>query len=548
MGDHLFLMTIPTYQQPIKEQARRFLLERAVTALTTDRNRSAIVTTDEFGEVLEYAVHFLENCGLVSLFFRPEVLAHAADWYAFYDSVIGTKQASELRVLYLCGPEPQNDLRMLFKLGVIPQNVWAIESSNSLYGIAVEQLKRDDLYIRIHHGSLETFFDTTNEQFDIVYIDACGAMPGGHPNTLRSPLLMFHRERLRSTSVLITNFSQPATEKQSEYERLFCYYFASRYNDVPAAVTQAGADPAEAHADPSYLLPYVHDCFDDVYSDFVTRLLVDLGREIVPYARIYDNKDLRNKYFSSGKNLRNGLRRATSAPPTIGPDDTPENYLARFYSQTGDVFLNSSSYPVLRFFQNASKDKGLENLIQPLISYKLRSETIGKSFSNTTILAQIIEGHWDVASREMKLALAQSWIDSKGGLFCDVPLPNLLINSLFGIYGHPYLPNPRQSARFSYIAKATKMYTDLLVLDQCRYYFDYLPTIDLIPSRFQSHAYQLILRACLDRIGRHDFCSSAHPFRGAALGSFDEFAGAIAYDFLPRTNAPPSGSTGSKNE
>jgi hypothetical protein len=339
--------------------------------------------------------------------------------------------------------------------------------------------------------------------------------------------------------VLITSFSQPPKEKQAEYERLFCYYFAPRYNDCPGEIIMAGADPALAHSDPGYFLPYVQEHFDDVYSDFVTRLLVDFGREIVPYARIYDNTELRHKYFSSGDRLRNALQRAMNAPPARAPNDTLKSYLEKLYAQTGDVFLNSSSYPVLQFLQNASRDKILESLVQPWLAYKLRGETIETSFLSATILARVIEGHWGAASDEMKLTLGQSWIDSKEGLFCDVPLLNLLINSLFGIYGHPYLPNPRQSARFSYTAKDTKLYTDLLVLNQCRDYFDYLPTIDLISSRFQSYAYQLIPRPCLDRIGRHDFSSSEHLFRGAALGGFGEFFCAKAYDFPPRVAAPP---------
>lgn len=62
----------------------------------------------------------------------------------------------------------------------------------------------------------------------------------------------------------------------------------------------------------------------------------------------------------------------------------------------------------------------------------------------------------------------------------------------------------------------------------------FLPTIDLMPRRLDSWAYQLVLRACLDRIGRHDFSSSSHPFHGAALGGFGEFTSAAAYDFEAR--------------
>ena len=534
-------MATPTYQQAIKDEARRFVLGRAVTTLTTDRDRSVIVAVPEFDEALEYAISFLERHNLAQPLLRPDLVRHAAEWRGLHKSVVGSKTPADLRVLYLSGPEPQNDLSVLLELGVVPQNIWAIESKAAMYQGAVEQLRRADQYLRIHHGGLDTSFDSTNERFDIVYIDDCGALPSARANTVRNPLLMFHRERLAAMGVLITNFAQPPIEKRSEYERLLCYYFAPRYNDCPCALICAGADPAEAHADPTYLLPFIQDNFDETYSDFITRFLVDLGREIVPCSRIYDNKDIRDKYFSPGAQLQKAIERATklNPPPHRHADETAEEYLKALFMQIGDVLLNSAGYPVLTFLRNAAGDRTLDGLMQPLLAHKLRSESIEKSFTNAAILAKVIEGHWGAASTEMRVALAQSWIDSRGGVFCDIPLPNLLINSLFGIYGHPYLPNARRSVRLSYTAKSTKMYTDLLVLDQCRYFFDYLPTIDLIPNRFRSVGYQLVLRACLDQMGRHDFSSSAHPFRGAALGAFGEFPSARFYDFLPRAERPP---------
>jgi hypothetical protein len=35
-------------------------------------------------------------------------------------------------------------------------------------------------------------------------------------------------------------------------------------------------------------------------------------------------------------------------------------------------------------------------------------------------------------------------------------------------------------------------------------------------------------------MGRHDWSSSAHPFRGAALGGFGDFKSAKAYEFASR--------------
>lgn len=539
-----------TYNQPIKNDAREHLLGRAVTALTTERNSSTIVQINEFSETLDYALHFMKQHGLAITDFINEAKSYAKDWCAFYQSVVGSKASADLRVLYLCGPEPSNDLRVLYKHGIIPQNIWAIEFDRECYQKAVAQLGRENSLIHIHHGSLDTFFDWYNERFDIVYIDACGPLPGGTPNTVKSPLLMFHRERLAPLGALITNFSQPSEEKRPEYNTLLSYYFAPRYNDVPADLVKSGVDPAAAHLSPSHLLPYIQSNFDSVYSDFVTRFLVDLGREIIPHAKIFNNPDLRSKYFAPDKELKR-IAASISKLPSIYADDIDEKlnedektllfFRKLFDVKFGDLIRNPASYPVLSFLHNSRINK--IGLCDEILNYTLRNQNeqhknkdanIEKAVLNSTLLAQIIEGHKGAASPELWAILSQSWFDKEKRIFCDTPLPHLLVNSLFGIYGHPYHPNPRKSFRFSYTAKKTKMYSDLLIFDQCRYYYDFLPTIDLLPSCLKSHGYQIILRACLDRMGRHDFSSSSHPFLGAALGGFNEFSAAGCYDFGDR--------------
>lgn len=530
-------MSIPSYSQPIKNRVREKILEHAVRALTTERSRSSLVRLNEFDETLDHTLRFLSNHGFNG-HLNAEARAHAREWGRFFETTVRSKAPEDLRVLYLCGPEPQNDLAVLTRLGVLPQHVWAIESADKLYKQAVEQLKAGESYIRVHHGGLENFLDMNNEVFDIIYIDACGPLPGGSPNTLRAPMLLFQRERLAPLGALITNFAEPG-EGVEKYERIMSYYFAPRYEDVPRAVINDGAETGAIGLSPDELRRYISEHFQSSYSEFLTRFLVDLGREIIPYARIYGNSDVRKKYFANAETLKGVEMRATNAPPSPLDEESPHDYLARFYSDTGDVLLNSAGYPVLNFLLNLSADKALASLVDPLMLHQIGSAKLKDAFTRSTILAKIIEGHRAAASPEVMNALAHSWMDNDLGgaaLFCDIPLPHLLINSLFGIYGHPYFSNPRAALRLSYVAKKTRMYTDVMLLDQCRYYFDYLPTIDLFPRRFQSLGYQLVLRTCLDRIGRHDFVSSSHPFRGAALIGFGDIANDGPYDFEPRVD------------
>jgi hypothetical protein len=64
------------------------------------------------------------------------------------------------------------------------------------------------------------------------------------------------------------------------------------------------------------------------------------------------------------------------------------------------------------------------------------------------------------------------------------------------------------------------MFTDLLVLDRCRYYFDWFPLVSQVPARFRSHAFQVLARRLMDRIWSSDARGDSHPFRGSSVAGF----------------------------
>jgi hypothetical protein len=526
-------MPQPTYNQPVKQAIRRRVLEHAISCLTSGRSSTPVVRIDEFQKTIEYAETLLGQLPF-DLPWLHDIPNDTAQFLEFHQSQVGSRRPGDLRVLYLSGPEPLNDLEVLLSLGIIPQNIWAVETETNLYADAIEQLRQHDSYIRIHHGKLERFFEQVNERFDLIYIDACGPLPSGRPNTLKLPIAMLQHERLAPLGMLITNFAEPSSDHHDLYTDLMTEYFAPRYKDCPVVLLENGVDPAIAHSDPEYLKPYVRRHFADVYSDFVTRFVVDLASNIIPQRRIFANTDLRRKYFAKDQNLKNALSRATAPwPIDIKSESTLEKQFPD-YATIGDIYLNPDGYPLPTFLRRVAGSKRLTILLEPLLGGKIDGAQPNDALLSVGLLEHIIEDHWEAASAEMLAAISGSWFDSGGGFFCDVPLPNLLVNSLFGIYSHPYLVNPRRSLRYSYTAKSTRMYTDCLAFDQCRYYFDYWPTIDLIPKRFQSRPFQLVTRACLDRMGRHDWSSSSRPFHGAALAGFGEIPVAQPYDFSPR--------------
>ena len=165
------------------------------------------------------------------------------EWISFHRSVVGRKKVEDIRVLYLCGPEPLNDLNVFTRCGINIHNVWAVTGSDD-YASALDQIKKNCVALKLHRGSLKEFFERFNESFDIIYYDACGPFCGGKPNTLEPVINIFQNERLTSPGILITNFCQPPEEDTDNRGALVDYiatYFAPRYRDLPRCVHSRGA-------------------------------------------------------------------------------------------------------------------------------------------------------------------------------------------------------------------------------------------------------------------------------------------------------------------
>lgn len=61
------------------------------------------------------------------------------------------------------------------------------------------------------------------------------------------------------------------------------------------------------------------------------------------------------------------------------------------------------------------------------------------------------------------------------------------------------------------------MFTDVIILDQCRYFYDWLPTLDLLPNAILDSDHGLIYQMLMDGINRQVFFYDGDVFFGAAL-------------------------------
>ncbi|MDJ0706987.1 MAG: hypothetical protein QNJ46_27245 [Leptolyngbyaceae cyanobacterium MO_188.B28] len=444
----------PNYQQPVKVEARKRLLAHAVRTLTIERQNSAIVRLDELSSILSYAEWYLRQAGaphdwLTSL--SDEIKA----FEDFYNSRLGTKQPGDLKVLYLCGPEPYNDLGVLLELGCRPENIWVIESDQNLYGQAVSQLTAKGISIKVHKGSLERFFKLVNSTFDLVYIDGCGPFLGGKPRTTAPLLELFARERLADFAVLITNYSEIPKEKQTAYANAMAHFFAPRYNDVPTILFEDGFDPADSQLNPSGAIGWIKHRIIDCYSDFITRLTVDLGRRIIPISRIGAFRDVSSRFFTDAREFERIL--------ALPKND--ENLLEWMNSKN----IHMLGLPLVSFLLRSKecKDKDTNKLIEPIRSYTLNGSRIDKTYPQFAPIEHVLEGYYHLATPEFLAAIRTGWFDTRVRYFCDPPLPHLIFHLLVATYGHPYFVNTGKTLRITYKAKQNRMYCDALVIDRC---------------------------------------------------------------------------------
>lgn len=503
---------LDTYRQPEKERVRQRILRRAVDLLTRRRANTPIVRPGELRAVVDYAADLLKKLGRSDL--RSSVQDELDKWLEWQASRIQQRKPSELRLIYLCGPEPLNDLRVLLELGVNPHNVWGVESNETAFRAALKELAKADLPVKLHKGTLAEFFERVPETFDIAYLDTTGPILGGKPATLSPTLELLRASRLEPLSVLITNFAEAPLPDSGRYAAVMTDYFRFRYNDVPQRLHEQDVDPAWSAFDSAHMLSVVTANLQTVYSDFVTRLIIDLARYWIPSARGF--RILERQYLCDPGTAKS-TREAAYSP------GKPAETVSEILHTVGDTVLSPSSYPLVSFLRSMQERDPREPLIQQLGEMPFFNRSALELNRTVALLDKIAEGHWKIASEELLQAIAAPWFDrvrTYESFTCDLPFPNLTVHSLLGIYGRPYFYSSRDSVRGRYKAKSTEMFTDLFVLDQCRYYFDWFPTVPQAPSRFRSHAFQVLARCILDRIWSSDRSPDAHPFRGSSVAGF----------------------------
>lgn len=462
-----------SYRQSTKNSVRHQVLKRAVELLTTQRSTACCVRNSYVRDLYDYfkeldESHEREEASKID----PEYIR---EWERLHNDNIGYKRPAELSVCYLSGPEPENDFNELVSLGILPQNIWAFESAQQTYLQALQSIDSTNYrQPKLLKTSIERFFESTPKKFDIVYIDACAPLVSDQ-HALRCIASMFKYQRLNSPGVLISNFAEVDPSNPillNEYTDMVArYIYTKKYRN---SILFADNTTVRYQDGFTGQKETVANHFDNYYGDFVTSMICNTGSIVVPTLRFVNSTYMQSiaaptvncrfefadintiknntlyKYFATNAFLQEkssvfaGINRTCKLLREISPGDNSIDFIAASKKisdiKKSDVDLNPNILEAVRFFDDRT------NMYQ----------------------------------------------------FLDPPNRVLFFDSAINQLAYPMHYCTDLSLRLTYKAKQTRMFTDLIVFDECRYVYDWLPAIHQIPNAFKNPSWQYTYRFALD--------------------------------------------------
>lgn len=507
------------YQEPDKITARTLAIEHAIASLTNERASSPVVRLDSISLLYEHCLELLRKHGDMecSHSFGQEF----GKWEQQYKRAIETgKRADQLKVLFLCGPKPSNDLTCLFRLGISGNNVWAVEREREVYQLALDDLAFNEMDVRVFQGNLRDFFHCTPIRFDLVYVDACKPYFGKRSGTSEILKELFLSQRLEALSVLILNHACVTIDGQSKenWAKQLDPVYRYRYFDRDAIPDSKGDLAARYFQTGGSFQEHILAHLEDFYSDFVTTFTMEFAATVAPWWRFWATQKT-GRFVAPRDKAQNAIASGRSG----GYSDRFDRISAKNKLSVKDIYnclsmttLSPYDYPLMKLCL-ATEGHSDNNPISRLFHHsKLLDTSLSEAVTAMSLLrmADFVPTQNDPAESSNALvgeSLAWfidnfRWLDSEGEslhrLFCDSPMPHLIIDYLVGVQGYPFHSNVAKLRRWKYCAKKTPMLTDVFVFDQTRYLYDFAPSIyNLV--RIPEIPQQLILRCCMQLIRSH---------------------------------------------
>ncbi len=355
------------------------------------------------------------------------------------------------------------------------------------------------------------------------------------------------------------------------------YLFPKSFTENYTHLGGGNRESAECHGiDPDEFFKIAKREEMTFYSQFITRILYDLPSVIIPYQRLANNEILKNLFFKnlylfswdeipendSGR-LTDFLKQhyninwvKTAKIEKIDDGKTirlssENNYLslklnnekteANMEIDDGrtDEFVVKMEKGKLNIYKSSFEEDYYEENVNALVwglsNFFIKKESFEKLFNNfkrqlsiksdeKTLLENIKLVSYFITERSQnnlhsdKLEkIRKNWKITGKYIFCDLFLFHQIKEILIGQLINPYYYNVDYTERWTYKAKETDMFMDLVTYDECRYVFDWMPTLDMFEEGIEDWNRQLSLRFAMDSISKQRMWYNDEFFSGTAV-------------------------------
>jgi hypothetical protein len=523
-----------SYQEEEKIIARSCVLEEAVRCLTNDRDKSTLASRDYVRRVHQFIrINGTPSDQEMISFLSEETIER---WENFYDSITQQRKPENLKVAYLAGPNPENDLQALMSFGVLPENVWAFETDSSTYEDAVwSTLNSQFPFLKLIKGNIGQFFAASPQKFDIIYLDFCGPLPSRNEKqkTLATITSILAHHAINSPGVLITNVALPNQKQDSKgfdflTKLVASYLYPKDFLETKESDKEHDnfIEGAIAYGfDFNDWITEIQTNIDFYYSQYITRLIIDIASIVIPY----DNFPQKHGLFEQLFDLKN------KSEITRKID---ELYHFSEEWEGGDIITEPGNMPLLWTIAALHRKRNCQDLNYPQFIYEdpeyekfgnffLRQLSYSNQESELIFNLELFHfllnySHNEFYSKKLTNLAKRRW-SQEMYMFCDLVLFHQINDLLFRQLAVPYHVNIEKTKRWTYMAKDTRMFMDMIILDECRYIYDWMPTIDMIEASMDSIDRQLCYRFALDALGKHRrWYNNEYFFGTAVIGQFEE--------------------------
>lgn len=407
-------------------------------------------------------------------------------------------------------------------------------------------------FIKIVNSNIDSFLETSPQRFDIIYLDFCGPLPSSDSKTLAVITKVLQKHAIAPLGALITNIALPECTDNNAPTRkaiskivatyLYPKPFLENFLNKDDFKYENWTESASCHSiDFIDWINLVEKDLEHFYGQYITRLIIDHASFISPYDRFpcETNSPLFHKFFNIPTSPKEELD--NKVKQFIEISNVNELYDDRYTSAENTDVVEDDSYPsdlsmefemyptlwslsVLNAVSENSNDEDFKKLsrtfLKELNEKNSSHSLIVKSISKLTYLLTEHEGQNPYLSNTIKKT-KENHNFSNYYNFCDLVLFHQILELLFRQIACPYHVNIEKTKRWSYKSdgKHTQMFSDMFVLDECRYLYDWMPTMDMISNGFQNLERQFSYRFALDAISKHRHWYNPEYFFGTAVVS-----------------------------